>query len=258
MGPELILGVLVALVVSAVAAPAGVSGAVFLVPFQVSVLGSAGPVVTATNLLYNVIATPGALVAFRRRKGLLSPLTKALVTGTVPGVIVGAVIRAQLLSGTEVFYLVIALVLGPLGLWLLAGSSGTPRLASGIKSIGFITIAAAVVGVIGGIYGIGGGSILGPILVASGFSVRDVAPAALASTFAASVVGLGTFLLLGAASTVGVTPDWSLGVALGVGGLAGAFIGASLQGRLPEVWVRRLLGAIAIVLAARYALLAVM
>jgi len=32
-----------------------------LLPFQVSVLGTPSPAVTPTNLLYNVIATPGAL-----------------------------------------------------------------------------------------------------------------------------------------------------------------------------------------------------
>ena len=41
--------------------PAGVSGAVLLLPFQVSVLGTPSPAVTPTNLLYNVIASPGAL-----------------------------------------------------------------------------------------------------------------------------------------------------------------------------------------------------
>lgn len=45
--------------IAAVAAPAGVS-AVLLLPFQVSVLETSGPALTPTNLLYNVVATPGA------------------------------------------------------------------------------------------------------------------------------------------------------------------------------------------------------
>jgi len=43
---------------------------------------------------------------------------------------------------------------------------------------------AAAVGCIGGIYGIGGGSILAPILIGSGRRTAKVAPAALASKFA--------------------------------------------------------------------------
>jgi hypothetical protein len=49
-----------------VATPAGISGAVLL-PFQVSVLGTPSPAVTPTNLLYNVVSTPGALYRYRRQ-----------------------------------------------------------------------------------------------------------------------------------------------------------------------------------------------
>jgi uncharacterized membrane protein YfcA len=55
---------------------------------------------------------------------------------------------------------------------------------------------ALVVGVVGGIYGIGGGSILGPILVGSGLAMSAVAPAALVSTFVTSIAGALTYLLL--------------------------------------------------------------
>ena len=49
------------------ASPAGVSGAVLLLPFQVGVLGTPSPSVTPTNLLYNVVATPGALFRYWRQ-----------------------------------------------------------------------------------------------------------------------------------------------------------------------------------------------
>lgn len=42
--------------------PAGISGAVFLIPVQASILNVANPALTPTNLLYNVVATPGALL----------------------------------------------------------------------------------------------------------------------------------------------------------------------------------------------------
>ena len=50
-----------AFIISAIATPAGISGAVLLLPFQVSVLGTPSPAVTPTNLLYNVVSTPSAL-----------------------------------------------------------------------------------------------------------------------------------------------------------------------------------------------------
>jgi hypothetical protein len=55
--------VVASFVVAAVASPAGVSGAVLLLPFQVGVLGTPSPAVTPTNLLYNVVATPGRCIA---------------------------------------------------------------------------------------------------------------------------------------------------------------------------------------------------
>ncbi len=50
--------------IATVASPAGVSGAVLLLPFQVCVLGTPSPAVTPTNLVYNVVATPGALYRY--------------------------------------------------------------------------------------------------------------------------------------------------------------------------------------------------
>src|SRR6185437_15815441 len=48
-----------AYLIAVVTTPAGISGAVLLLPFQISVLATPSPAVTPTNLLYNVIATPG-------------------------------------------------------------------------------------------------------------------------------------------------------------------------------------------------------
>lgn len=49
-----IIALAAAYVIAVVATPAGISGAVLLLPFQVSVLGTPSPAVTPTNLLYNV------------------------------------------------------------------------------------------------------------------------------------------------------------------------------------------------------------
>jgi hypothetical protein len=47
--------------------------------------------ITPTNLLYNVFATPGALLRLGREGRLHAPLAGLLVAGTLPGVIVGAI-----------------------------------------------------------------------------------------------------------------------------------------------------------------------
>lgn len=248
------VGATFAFALALVATPAGVSGAVLLLPIQLSVLGVPTPAVTPTNLLYNVAATPGALLRFWQEGRLRGPLTSLLVAGTLPGVIAGAVIRVELLSGSRAFSFVAAGVLLPLGLWLLLGSQRValrrPSPSRGARWL--IWALALVVGTVGGIYGIGGGSLLAPILLVVGFSAYEVAPATLVSTFLTSVVGVATYQVLQIIHGGHIAPEWILGAWIGAGGFVGSYLGARLQRRLPEAAIRRLLGLIAVLIAARY------
>ncbi len=241
--------------IAVLATPAGVSGAVLLLPFQVSVLGTPSPAVTPTNLLYNVVATPGALYRYWRQGQTGGRLALALIAGTLPGVVAGSVIRVDLLPGARVFDLVVAAVLLPLGGWLAlttpAGRAAEPGLVRAMP-LPVLVLLAAVVGCVGGIYGIGGGSILAPILIGTGRPPRDVAPAALASTFVTSVAGVITFLILSVNHHGSVAPAWPTGIALGLGGLAGAYTGARIQRRLPDTLIRRLIGVLVVAIGARY------
>jgi uncharacterized membrane protein YfcA len=241
-----------AYVIAVLATPAGISGAVLLLPFQVSVLGTPSPAVTPTNLLYNVVATPGALYRYWRQGQTGGRLALVLIAGTLPGVVAGSVIRVELLPGPRVFDLVVAGVLVPLGAWLaLTRPAGAARPARLIPGPALIALSAAV-GCVGGIYGIGGGSILAPVLIGTGRPPAEVAPAALASTFVTSVAGVITFTILAIHSHGPVAPDWATGLALGAGGLAGAYTGARIQSRLPDALIRRLVGILVIAIGARY------
>ena len=80
--------------IAMVTTPAGVSGEVLLLPFQVSVLGTPSPAVTPTNLLYNVIASPGALYRYWRQgrplpvgRPHLGTLTPAGLLMPLPGML---------------------------------------------------------------------------------------------------------------------------------------------------------------------------
>jgi uncharacterized protein len=244
-----------AFAIAVLATPAGISGAVLLLPFQVSVLGTPSPAVTPTNLLYNVVATPGALYRYWRQGQTGGRLALVLIAGTLPGVIAGSVIRVELLPGARVFDLVVAAVLVPLGSWLALtrpDRTGPERRPARAVPQPVLTLLAAVVGCVGGIYGIGGGSILAPILIGTGRPPRQVAPAALASTFVTSVAGVITFLILSVHHHGPVAPDWPTGIALGIGGLAGAYTGARIQQRLPDTLIRRVMGVLVVALGARY------
>jgi uncharacterized membrane protein YfcA len=248
------VGAVCAFLLALVTTPAGVSGAVLLLPIQLSILHVPSLAVTPTNLLFNIAAVPGGLLRFWHERRLLNPLTWLLVAGTLPGVIAGAIIRVELLSGGRAFQLVVAGVLLPLGLWLALGAQRLPptRPAPTRRGRSRIWALSLVVGTVGGIYGIGGGSILAPILLALGYSAYEVAPATLAATFLTSIGGIVTYQVLQTTHGGAIAPDWALGAFLGAGGFLGSYLGARLQSRLPEQSLRRLLGLIACLVAARY------
>src|SRR3954451_18475039 len=124
------VGAVCAFVVAVVTTPAGVSGAVLLLPVQVSVLRVASPAVTPTNLLFNVAARPGGLLRFWRERRLGGP--GLLIVGTLLRVVCGAVLPVEVVSGQRAFAWVAAGVLLPLGLWLL----GVPAAATSQPPLG--------------------------------------------------------------------------------------------------------------------------
>ncbi|MEV7526444.1 sulfite exporter TauE/SafE family protein [Streptomyces sp. NPDC091371] len=243
------------LLISTVTAPVGVSGAVFLLPVQLSILGVPSPAVTPTNLLFNVVAGPGALWRYRRDGALRGGLARRLVAWTLPGVITGAALRVYALPGPDVFRILVAALLLPLGAWLCLRTLHPTRRRPDVAepSARLLAALAMTVGVAGGIYGIGGGSLLGPILAARGMPMARIAPATLAATFTTSLAGAAAYALLSLASPGPVAPHWWLGLACGAGGLIGGYLGARLQPRLPETALRLLLGALAAALGAVYA-----
>jgi uncharacterized membrane protein YfcA len=249
-----ITGFLAGLLISIVTSPVGVSGAVFLLPVQLSVLHVPSPAVTPTNLLFNVVSGPGALLRYRRNGQLAGPLARLLIAGTLPGVVVGALIRVFVIPGPGAFRLVAAAVLFPLGLWLCvralrpAAPDRPPLSRPAIFGLSVVT------GTVGGIYGIGGGSILGPILAGRGTPLTHIAPAALAATFLTSIAGAVTYGILALTTNGDIAPHWALGLLCGAGGLIGGYLGARLQSYLPERALRLLLGTLATLLAALYVL----
>jgi uncharacterized membrane protein YfcA len=251
VGWDLVVGFAFGVVIAILTTPVGVSGAVFLLPVQLSVLNVPSPSVTPTNLLYNVVAVPGALVRYRRAGRLWTDLARRLLTGTIPGVVGGAIIRVYLLPGGALFKILVAVFRLPLGVWLIVRDQrASPRTRPFAPWV--VTALGFAAGLVGGLYGIGGGSLLAPILAASGYLLTEVAPAALLSTFVTSCVGAATYAVVALTGRQGAGPHWLLGLACGLGGLVGGYLGASLQPRMPQRPLRVLLGALAIALASAY------
>ncbi|MBI5843804.1 MAG: sulfite exporter TauE/SafE family protein [Deltaproteobacteria bacterium] len=114
------------------------------------------------------------------------------------------------------------------------------------------------VGIIGGIYGIGGGAIIAPFFVAVfKLPVYTVAGAALSGTFITSVFGVIFYqfaLPWFTPSYVPVRPDLLLGLLFGIGGLGGIYCGARLQKYLPANVIKWILAFFILLVAAKYLL----
>jgi len=102
---------LVAFVVSFFTSMGGVSGAFLLLPFQVSVLGFNSPAVSPTNLIFNIVAIPSGVYRYIREGRMAWPLTWIIIIGTLPGVMIGAVLRIKYLPDPRSFKLFVGCVL---------------------------------------------------------------------------------------------------------------------------------------------------
>ncbi len=278
------LPTLVAFCISAITSTGGVTGAFILLPFAVSVLGYTSPGVSPTNMLYNVVAIPSGVYRFHREKRMLWSMAWATGIGTLPGLVLGAIIRLKYLPDPRSFKLFAGLVLLYLGGKLIqdllkkrrnkdaANNGGNRQIAH--QSFGLsqfiygyegetysvktwpIIVISFVVGIVSGIYGIGGGAILAPYFVAIyGLPVHSIAGAMLLGTFLTSVVGVIVFIVISPffmPEGAVIMPDWYLGLSFGIGGAMGVYAGARLQKYVPAKLIKIVLVIALISIAARY------
>jgi len=119
-----------------------------------------------------------------------------------------------------------------------------------------IFILSFIVGIVGGVYGIGGGSIIALFFVTFfGLPVYIVAGAALMGTFVTSVAGVVFYQAISPFYPhLSVAPDWMLGILFGVGGMAGMYLGARCQKFVPAKAIKWMLAGIIIFTASKYIL----
>ncbi|WP_417908909.1 sulfite exporter TauE/SafE family protein [Candidatus Electronema sp. PJ] len=265
---------LTAFIVSFFTSMGGLSGAFLLLPFQMSILHYTAPSVSATNQLFNVVAIPSGVWRYTKERRMVWPLTAAVIIGTLPGVLIGAWVRLEYLPDPKQFKLFAGLVLLYVGSKfltdLLRKTAATNQSKAPTQPAEFVVtdsrfslkraafsfageqfsfsvpkifLLTFVVGIIGGIYGIGGGAIIAPFMVAFfRLPVYAVAGASLMGTFITSVAGVGIYQLLAVFyPNQSVAPDWQLGFLFGMGGFCGMYLGARCQKHLPARAIKMLL-----------------
>lgn len=277
---------LVAFAISFFTSMGGVSGAFLLLPFQVSILHFDTPSVSATNHIFNIVAIPSGVYRYIREGRMVWPLTWAVIIGTLPGVFIGAIIRVRYLPEPKNFKLFVAFVLLYIGYRLLINIFKKQPLPAGkiprsiaaqsevvssasfsMRHLGFrygeeeyrvptvsILLLSAVVGLIGGIYGIGGGAIIAPFFVSFySLPVYTVAGAALTGTLITSFAGVLFFQLIAYLyPSQAIAPDWQLGLLFGIGGFFGMYLGARAQRFMPAKLIKTILAFCILFTALRY------
>jgi len=276
---------LVAFVISFFTSMAGVSGAFLLLPFQVSVLGFTSPAVSSTNHIFNIVAIPSGVYRFIKEGRMLWPLTWLVAIGTLPGALAGILIRITFLPSPHAFKYFVGLVLLYIGTKLcmdiVKQKTPTAKPRTGEFSITdsqltlqelqytfngsryristfSVICLSLIVGLIGGIYGIGGGAIIAPFFVTVyKLPIHTVAGASLMGTFLTSAVSV-VFSQFLASSTLGasqqIAPDYRLGILFGLGGAAGIYLGARAQRFFPARAIKIVLTTILLFTAGKYLL----
>lgn len=297
---------LVAFVISFFTSMGGVSGAFLLLPFQMSFLGYTAPSVSATNQLFNIVAIPSGVYRFWKEGRMVWPLTWIVVAGTLPGVLVGAIVRVKYLPDPKEFKIFAGVVLLYIGVrmirdlvgrntgvqvkaqsekkfqemvkrhridGIIAGQNDSESRSAvklthfnlrrfgytfydeqfDVSTLGIFSL-SLIVGLIGGIYGIGGGSIIAPFFVTFfRLPVYTIASAALMGTFVTSVAGVAFYQAIAPFYPgMSIAPDWLLGILFGVGGMAGMYLGARCQKHIPAKAIKWMLASIIVSTALKY------
>jgi uncharacterized membrane protein YfcA len=275
---------LVAFGISFFTSMGGISGAFLLLPFQMSFLGFTSPSVTSTNFLFNVTGTPGGVYRYARECRFVWPVAMLIVAGLIPGVLVGYYLRITYLPDPKTFKFFVGCVLLLIAFKLLkealngkttvSQTKDSCSLTDGVeeasiemkitrfnfkgatysfKTSKLLGLALAV-GIIGGVYGIGGGSIIAPFLITFfRLPVYAIAGAVLLGTFVSSLAGVTFYSLIPINGAV-AAPDWLLGILFGAGGLMGMYLGARVQKYVPGRWTKLMLGTVIIIVASKYIL----
>ena len=273
---------IVAFTISFFTSMAGISGAFLLLPFQMSILGFTTTSVTSTNFLFNVTGTPGGVYRYIKECRFAWPVALTIVAGIIPGVLIGYYIRIKFLPDPKSFKLFVGFVLLFVAFKLIKDAwakrrDGQEKSCSLEDRVDNVSLSlnktrfdfrsvthyfstsgllglAFTVGIIGGVYGIGGGSIIAPFLITFfKLPVYTIAGAVLLGTFTSSVAGVAFYSLIPINGTV-AGPDWMLGILFGVGGLLGMYFGAKMQKHISEKWIKLVLGIIVFIIASRYIL----
>jgi uncharacterized protein len=207
----------------------GGGGSILAVPLMVYVVGVSNPHVAIGTSALAVAANAASGLAGHARSGTVK--WRCAIVFAVCG-IAGAAIGSTLgknFDGQRLLFL-FAIVMIVVGILMLRrrGSAGNPEVILGRENAGKLAAYGTGAGIFSGFFGIGGGFLIVPgLIAATGMPMLNAV--------GSSLVGVTSFGFTTAANyAFSGLVDWLLALAFVLGGLAGGLAGTALAKRLAE------------------------
>jgi uncharacterized membrane protein YfcA len=104
-----------------------------------------------------------------------------------------------------------------------------------------------MVGMLSGIFGVGGGFMLVPFMTTiMGYPMYLAVPISLCGAFGTSIGGISRYMISG------YQPDWIMATLIAAGAIAGGKVGPMIQKKLPEIFLKRALALILLIVFLKY------
>lgn len=214
----------------------GIGGGVLVVVGLVA-FGFAQHAAHATSLSAIILTAAAAVIPFALEGAVAVTAGLALAAGAALGAVAGAAVMRRIpdrvLRGVFAALLLATAVRMLVGVET-AGGELLPDL--GPAELALCALVGVATGIASSILGVGGGVIMVPVLVlAFGFSQHAAEGTSLAVVIPTALIGALRH------HSAGYT-DWRTGLLLGLGGIAGGLLGATVALELDELLLQRLFG----------------
>lgn len=200
------------------------------------------PVSIASSLFSILLTSIGATISHQAKGSIRWPIVKKWGISLGIGVIFGSLLATHLNDIWLRYLFVIFLLFVAVKLFL---GKSLPKLR--LSDHYYILLPFAFfAGLASGLLGIGGGTIMVPILIALGCSMPQSAATSAASTILLAFVGSLSFILTGYMQGISIVYAtgyiyWPAAILLGLMGILFAPLGMRLSYKLPAIWTQRAL-----------------
>ena len=221
----------------------GLGGGIVIVPV-LTFLGFS-PTAAASNSLFAALSNSVAsTISYSKQKRIVYSLGLKLGLLSIPGTILGAIISSDVTPGIFKILFGLILIASTAYLFLRKKIRDKEKILS-LQMMFFVIGASFFAGIISAFFGIGGGIIFVPLMVAGmGMTMKRAAPTSQLILLFSSLSGIITHSLLG-------HPDFTQAGFLAIGSFMGGILGARLSIDIKERYLQILVSIIILIAAAK-------